>query len=113
MPATDELSRVFGALADPTRRDILTRLSHGPIPAGELAAHYAISRPAVSQHLGVLESAGLVERTVDAQWRQCSIREEGLDDASAWIAERKAEWNERFDLLEERIREKRRQGESP
>ena len=108
MPAaTDELSLVFGALADPTRRDILSRLHGGPITVGDLASPYAMSRPAISQHLRVLEDAGLIARTVSAQWRECSIREKGLDDASEWIAKNRAEWTERFDFLEERISKKR------
>lgn len=106
--ATDELSLVFGALADPTRRDILSRLQGGPVTVGSLAAPYAMSRPAISQHLRVLEDAGLIARTVSAQWRECSIRETGLDEVSEWIARHRAEWSERFDLLEERIAAKRR-----
>ena len=108
MTATDELSGVFAALADPTRRDILSRLSQGPVTVGELAANYAISRPAISQHLKVLENAGLITRTVSAQWRECMIREAGLDEASEWIAKHRADWTERFDLLEQHIRNKRR-----
>jgi DNA-binding transcriptional ArsR family regulator len=107
--STDALSRVFSALADPTRRDILTRLESGPATAGELASGYAMSRPAVSQHLTVLTNAGLIERTASAQWRQCSIREKGLDEASEWMAKHRAEWNERLDFLEERIHAKRKE----
>ena len=107
--ATDELSLVFGALADPTRRDILSRLHTGPVTVGELAAPYAMSRPAISQHLRVLEDAGLIARTVTAQWRECSIRETGLDEATDWIAQHRADWTERFDLLEKQLREKREQ----
>lgn len=105
MQPTDELSRVFAALADPTRRDILTRLGDGPITVGALAANYAMSRPAISQHLRVLERAGLIERTADAQWRRCTLRTEPLDEASAWVERHRDEWNERFDLLDERLRE--------
>jgi DNA-binding transcriptional ArsR family regulator len=104
----DPLSLVFGALADPTRRDILTRLGEGPSTVGDLAGHYTISRPAVSQHLAVLENAGLITRTANAQWRQCSLREQGLDEASRWIAAQQAEWTQRFDLLEERLRARRK-----
>lgn len=107
MTATDQLSRVFGALADPTRRDILTRLSDQSVTVGELASNYEMSRPAISQHLRVLERAGLVEQAVRAQWRECRVRENGLEDASQWIARHSADWNERFDLLEERIRRKK------
>lgn len=111
MSVTDQLSLAFGALADPTRRDILTRLNDGPVTVGELAANYAMSRPAISQHLKVLEDAGLIAREQRAQWRECRIRERGLDDVSDWIARHRADWTERFDFLEERIREKRKDGE--
>jgi DNA-binding transcriptional ArsR family regulator len=107
MPALDQLSLAFGALADPTRRDILSRLKTGPVTAGELATNYAMSRPAVSQHLRVLEDAGLIEREKRAQWRECRVRESGLDEASDWIERNRAEWTERFDLLEQRLREKK------
>jgi DNA-binding transcriptional ArsR family regulator len=108
MQPTDELSRVFAALADPTRRDILSRLGDGPITVGALAANYAMSRPAVSQHLGVLENAGLVARTVNAQWREVSVRDEGLDEASQWIAKHRAEWAERFGFLDQHLRAKKK-----
>lgn len=103
--AADELSRVFHALADPTRRAIVSRLRDGPTTVGELARPFDMSRPAISQHLGVLERAGLIERTPDAQWRRCSLRTEPLDEVSAWVERHRREWNERFDLLEERLRE--------
>lgn len=111
MPATDQLSVVFGALADPTRRDILSRLSGSSVTVGDLAANYDMSRPAISQHLAVLEKAGLIERTVRAQWRECRVSANGLDGASEWIAKHKAEWSERFDLLEEHIRRRREAAE--
>ena len=103
--AVDELSAVFGALADPTRRGILSRLSTGATTVGELSAPFTISKPAISQHLKVLESAGLIERTTTAQWRTCSIRTESLDEVAAWINHHRAEWNERFELLDERLTE--------
>jgi DNA-binding transcriptional ArsR family regulator len=103
----DELSRVFSALADPTRRDILSRLADGPITAGALAANYAMSQPAISQHLTVLDNAGLIVRTVNAQWRECSARATGLDEALAWIARNRAEWTERFDFLDDHLTTKR------
>ena len=105
MPATDTLSRAFLALADPTRRDILSRLSHGSATVGELAAPFAMSGPAVSQHLKVLERAGLVERTAHAQWRTLTIRTEPLDEVAAWIARHRRHWEGRFDALEKRLRE--------
>jgi DNA-binding transcriptional ArsR family regulator len=102
-PTSDGLSRVFAALADPTRRDILGRLRDGALTAGELAEPYAISRPAVAQHVRVLEDAGLVARTREARWRRCELREEGLADASAWIARHSADWAHRFDLLTDHL----------
>ena len=101
----DELSVVFQALADPTRRAIISRLRSGTTTVGELAEPFQMSRPAISQHLKVLERAGLIERTTDAQWRRCSLRTEPLDEASAWVERHRDDWNERFDLLDERLRE--------
>ena len=102
--ADDELSLVFQALADPTRRAILSRLRVGPTTVGELAEPFAMSRPAISQHLNVLERAGLIERTVNAQWRTCTLRTEPLDEASEWVERHRDEWNERFDLLDRQLR---------
>lgn len=102
--APDELSLVFHALADPTRRAIVSRLREGQTTVGELGQPFEMSRPAISQHLRVLERAGLIERTADAQWRRCALRTEPLDEVSAWIERHRREWNERFDLLEERLR---------
>lgn len=104
---TDELSQVFGALADPTRRDILTRLRVGPATAGELASQYSMSRSAVSQHLSVLDRAGLITRTANAQWRECAIREAGLNEAADWVEQHRADWSQRFDLLERHLRDKK------
>ena len=109
--ANDELSLVFHALADPTRRAILSRLHGGPTTVGELAEPFAMSRPAISQHLNVLERAGLIERTVNAQWRTCTLRTEPLDEASDWVERHRGEWNERFDLLDQQLR--RMKGETP
>lgn len=100
----DELSLVFHALADPTRRAILSRLHAGSTTVGELAEPFSMSRPAISQHLKVLERAGLIERTTTAQWRTCTLRTEPLDEASAWVERHRADWNERFDLLDEHLR---------
>ncbi|MDQ0644864.1 ArsR/SmtB family transcription factor [Microbacterium murale] len=99
MAASDPLSLVFGALADPTRRDILTTLSRGPATVGEVAAPFAVSAPAISQHLKVLERAGLVTRTTQAQWRTLSIQAEPLDEASAWVEKHRREWNLNLDAL--------------
>ncbi|NQX27823.1 winged helix-turn-helix transcriptional regulator [Microbacteriaceae bacterium VKM Ac-2854] len=95
----DSLSLAFGALADPTRRDILTRLRSGPVTVSELAANYTMSRPAVSQHLKVLEAAGLIARSQRAQWRECALEEGGLDDATRWLEQQRIEWSDRLDRL--------------
>ena len=107
----DTLSTTFAALADPTRRAILSRLHGGPATVGALAEPFAMSRPAISQHLNVLERAGLIERTATAQWRTCALRTEPLDEASAWVERHRGEWNERFDLLDAQLR--RMKGETP
>ncbi len=99
----DELSGVFAALADPTRRAILARLSEGPATVGELGAPFAISKPAISQHIKVLRRAGLVEQAAQAQWRTCTLRTERLDEASEWIDRHRRLWNERFDLLDQQL----------
>lgn len=104
MAADDELSLVFQALADPTRRAMLSRLRVGPATVGELAEPFEMSRPAISQHLKVLERAGLIERTAHAQWRSCTLRTEPLDEASEWVERHRGEWNDRFDLLDEHLR---------
>lgn len=98
--ATDSLSRIFFALADPTRRAVLERLAAGSATVGELAEPFAMSRPAISQHLGVLEDAGLIERTREGQWRRCTLRPEGLDGAERWVVEQRAAWQARFDRLD-------------
>lgn len=107
--AARSLDLVFGALADQNRRAMLTRLSHGPATAGELAQPLEISKPAVSQHLKVLEAAGLVVRTRQAQWRTCTLRTEPLDEVSAWLERQRTAWQESFDVLEDRLREMKRE----
>jgi DNA-binding transcriptional ArsR family regulator len=102
--ATDGLSRIFAALADPTRRDILSRLDAGPLSVTELAEPYRMSRPAVSQHVSVLEEAGLITRSASAQYRPCHLRPEGMNEASEWIAKHSAAWEQRFDLLDHHLR---------
>ncbi|GAA2553109.1 hypothetical protein GCM10010435_24330 [Winogradskya consettensis] len=83
----DRLSVVFGALADPTRRAILARLAVGEATVGELAAPFAMSLPAVSRHLKVLERAGLISRGRQAQWRPCRLEPDALRAASAFLGE--------------------------
>lgn len=96
----DRLSKTFAALADPTRRAILSRLATGEATVGELAAPFAMSLPAVSRHLRVLERAGLIVRGRDAQWRPCRIRAEPLHDVDDWLANYRRFWQEAFDRLD-------------
>lgn len=104
MAEKDRLSLTFSALADPTRRNILTMLSQKAATVGEVAEPFNISAPAISQHLKVLERAGLIERTATAQWRTLTMRTEPLDEASAWVEKHRREWNQRFDALEEHLK---------
>jgi DNA-binding transcriptional ArsR family regulator len=108
MQATTELSRVFAALADPTRRDILARLGHGDATVGELAAPYDVSLPAISRHLRVLQEAGLVTRTTRAQWRTNHLRTEPLDAARDWIEHVTELWAGRLDRLDTHLKEKQK-----
>lgn len=100
MPSAN-LDHTFAALADPTRRAIVARLAGGSATVQELAAPFEISLPAVSRHLKVLESAGLIQRNVEAQWRRCSLRPEALAGAANWIEATRRFWEERFDALEQ------------
>ena len=106
MAAVDALSRTFAALAHPTRREILSRLRAGPLTMGELAEPFALSRPAVSQHVKVLYDAGLVEQRATAQWRTCVLRPASLADAERWVEEHRRIWNENFDRLEAELTRK-------
>lgn len=96
----DPLSKVFAALADPTRRDMLVRLGTADATVSELAERYPISLPAVSRHLKVLEQAGLIARTHQAQWRTSSLRAQPLSDAASWMEHLTSLWSERFDRLD-------------
>ena len=87
---------MVAALADPTRRAIRSRLAQGPATVGEVAAPVAVSAPAISQHLKVLERAGLITRTTQAQWRTLSMEAEPLDQASAWVERHRREWDPRL-----------------
>src|SRR6187455_1587013 len=105
MPAPDPLSTTFAALADPTRRAMLARLSQGDATVGELAKPFAMSLPGVSKHLKVLQRAGLVVQGRDAQWRPCSLDPTGLREVSTWVAQYRALWEGRFDRMEAVLRE--------
>jgi DNA-binding transcriptional ArsR family regulator len=99
--STDHLSITFSALADPTRRAILTRLSSGERSVTEIAEPFSLSLPAISKHLKVLEQAGLIARGRRAQWRPCRLEAAPLRDASAWIEHYRRFWEESFDRLDE------------
>ncbi len=99
------LDSVFTALADPTRRRILSRLARGSTSVTELARPFAMSMPAVSKHLKVLERAGLIERSRNAQYRPCSLNAEPLKQASDWIAHYRKFWEESFDRLDDYLAE--------
>lgn len=96
----DPLSETFAALADPTRRAILARLSQGEAPVKELAAPFAMSMPAISKHLKVLEKAGLISRGRDAQWRPCRLEAKTMKDANDWLQNYRQFWEESLDRLD-------------
>lgn len=96
----DRLSQTLNALADPTRRAILARLSLGETSVSELAEPFDMSLPAVSKHLKVLEKAGLISRGREAQWRPCKLEPEPLKEVDAWIGEYRKMWEARFDRLD-------------
>lgn len=98
--AQDPLSNTFAALADPTRRAILARLATGETSVTELAEPFAMSLPAISKHLKVLERAGLIARGREAQWRPCRLEAERLKDATEWLERYRQFWDARFDRLE-------------
>ena len=95
-----QLSRVFGALADPTRRDLVARLAHGDATLTELATSYEVSLQAVAKHLKVLEDAGLVRRTQEAQRRPCHLEADVLDLMTGWIERRQREAERRYRRLD-------------
>ncbi len=99
MPS-DALSTTFAALADPTRRAILARLADGAATVGELAEPFAMSLPAVSKHLKVLERAGLIARGRAAQWRPCQLQAGPLRDATDWLEDYRHFWDESLDRLD-------------
>jgi DNA-binding transcriptional ArsR family regulator len=99
-PAPDTLSAIFGALADPTRRAILERLSGGVHSVMELAEPFQMTQPSISKHLKVLENAGLVVRGRDAQWRPRAIRAAPLQEANVYLEQFRRIWEERLDRLE-------------
>jgi DNA-binding transcriptional ArsR family regulator len=109
MTEKDTLSLTFAALADPTRRAMIERLSQGPATVTELAEPFTISMPAISKHLQVLEHAGLIERGREAQWRPAQLKAEPLKDVAQWLEQYRKNWEESFDRLDEYIRKIRQE----
>ena len=101
----DQLSLTFAALADPTRRAILSRLAAGEMSVTELAKPFKISLPAISRHLKVLERAGLIRRGRDAQWRPCRLEAKPLEEASVWVDQYRSLWESSLDRLDDYVRE--------
>jgi DNA-binding transcriptional ArsR family regulator len=103
--ATEQLDRTFAALADPTRRAILGRLTSGEASVLELAAPFDISLPAISKHLKVLERAGLIARSKQRQWRPARLKAEPLKQVADWADQYRRFWEERYDRLDEYLEE--------
>lgn len=99
--SADTLSLTFAALADPTRRAILTRLSRGETTVSKLAEPFNLSLPAISKHLKVLQRAGLVEQSRHAQWRPCRLEAAPLKEVADWVSGYKQFWEESFERLDE------------
>jgi DNA-binding transcriptional ArsR family regulator len=102
--SADPLSATFAALADPTRRAILARLASGQASVTELAQPFDVTLPAITKHLKVLERAGLVERSREAQWRPCRLQPQPLREVAAWVQPYRAMWEQRLDRLEDYLR---------
>ncbi len=101
--AADELSLSFAALADPTRRAILTRLSAGEATVGQLAEPFTLTQQAISKHIKVLEQAGLVSRSRVAQMRPCRLEPAQLDNVAEWVGRHRQMWHDRYDRLDEHL----------
>jgi DNA-binding transcriptional ArsR family regulator len=100
-----QLDATFTALADPTRRAIIARLATGDATVNELAAPFDMTLPAISKHLKVLEKCGLISRTRRAQFRPCHLEQPALAAAADWIEEARRVWKERFDKLDQHLRD--------
>jgi DNA-binding transcriptional ArsR family regulator len=101
---TEQLNRTFAALADPTRRAILARLAAGEATVTELAEPFAVSLPAISKHLKVLERAGLIMRGRARQWRPCRLQPAPLEGAAKWLEDNRRLWEGSFDRLDDHLR---------
>ncbi len=104
---SQQLDRVFGALADPTRRAILARLSHGEATVGQLAAPFDMSRPAISKHLRVLERARLVRRTPEGRMSRCELDAEPMQQAAEWVERYREFWEQQLDSLKRYVEQQR------
>jgi len=102
---SDRLSTTFAALADPTRRAILARLTSGQTSVTELAEPHDMSLPAISKHLRVLERSGLIERSRNAQWRPCRLKAAPMKEAVDWLEDYRRHWEERLDRLDAYLKE--------
>ncbi len=102
--STDRLSSIFSALADPTRRAILARLASGTASVGELSQPFQMSMPAISKHLKVLERAGLIAKSREAQWRLCRLEGAPLREVAAWMEPYRRFWDESFSRLDDHLR---------
>jgi DNA-binding transcriptional ArsR family regulator len=111
--ATDRLSVIFAALADPTRRAILARLAEGDATVSELAEPFSISLPAISRHLKVLEQAGLITRSRSAQWRSSSLQAEPLREATDWMEHYRRFWDDNFTRLDAHLQGIQKQERQP
>jgi DNA-binding transcriptional ArsR family regulator len=109
----DTLSQTFSALADPTRRAILARLAEGEATVNELAAPFPMSLQAVSKHLKVLERAGLIVRSRDAQWRPCRLAPGPLREIAEWTEQYRRLWDERYEHLDGYLRDLKEKGNEP
>lgn len=105
MNSQDQLSTTFAALADPTRRAILARLAAGESSVTDLAEPFDMSLPAITKHLKVLERAGLISRTREAQWRPCRLEAKPLQQAADWVEQYRKFWEDSLDRLEEYLSE--------
>ncbi len=111
METAERLTITLAALADPTRRAILARLANGEASVSELAAPFPVSLPAISKHLKVLERAGLISRSREAQWRPCRLEAAPLEEVAEWVERYRHAWEERFDRLDDYLAGLQRKGE--
>ncbi len=109
LQTADPLSDIFAALADPTRRAIIARLAQGETSVGELARPFAMSGPAVTKHLKVLQKAGLISRSREAQWRPAKLEPEPLKAVTDWLEQYRRFWEQSFDRLDDYLAELQKQ----